>query len=722
MRPEPPPTPTLAPPTAERREHTDTYHGETLADPYFWLRERDDPAVRAYLEAENDYTAAATAANEPRVEAVYREMLGRIQQTDLSVPVRRGAFRYYSRTEEGLQYPIHCRRGDNPMEAAWRCHEQSGHPLPPIEARPQATSGSDPAKSGEPPPEEILLDQNQLAAGHPFCSLGAFEISDDARRLAYTVDHTGMRRYQLCVKELAAGAVTIIAERVTSVAWAADSQTLFYTTEDEVTKRSDRLWRHRLGADHHEVYFEPDELYHIGVDRTRDLRYILLGIAATDSTEFRYLAADTPTAPLRLFHPRQRDHKYDIDHRAGLFYIRTNLGAKNFRVLTVPAAAPDWEAAREFLPHDPEVLIEGLDLFDDFAVAQETAAALTRLRVHRFANALAPGAWTTVPFPEPVYAASPGTNPEPGAQRYRYHYQSPVTPASVFEYDMATGATELLKQQPVLGGYDPSAYETARLWAAARDGTRVPLSAVWKRGAARPGPLLLYGYGSYGYGLEAGFSSARLSLLDRGVTYVVAHVRGGNEMGEAWHDAGMLLHKKNTFFDFIDCAEHLVAQGWTTPEKLAVEGGSAGGLLIGAVLNLRPELFRAAHLAVPFVDVIHTMMDETLPLTVGEYLEWGDPHDAAAYAYMRSYSPYDNLTAQAYPAMLVTTSLNDSQVMYWEPAKYVARLRQLKTNTTPLLLKTNLAAGHGGASGRYDRLREVAFEYTWLLDALGADA
>ncbi|HVB39264.1 MAG TPA: prolyl oligopeptidase family serine peptidase, partial [Terriglobales bacterium] len=364
----------------------------------------------------------------------------------------------------------------------------------------------------------------------------------------------------------------------------------------------------------------------------------------------------------------------------------------------------------------------GLDLFDDFAVAQETVAALTRLRVYRFAEPLAPGAWTTVPFPEPVYAAAAGANPEPGAQRYRYHYQSPVTPASVFEYDMATGAAALLKQQPVLGGFDAAAYETARLWATARDGTRVPLSVVWKKGAARPGPLLLYGYGSYGYGLEAGFSSARLSLLDRGVTYVIAHVRGGNEMGEAWHDAGMLLHKKNTFFDFIDCAEHLIAQGWTTPEKLAVEGGSAGGLLIGAVLNLRPELFRAAHLAVPFVDVIHTMMDETLPLTVGEYLEWGDPHDAAAYAYMRSYSPYDNLAPQAYPAMLVTTSLNDSQVMYWEPAKYVARLRQLKTNASPLLLKTNLAAGHGGASGRYDRLREVAFEYTWLLAALGAEA
>ena len=686
MRPEPP-TPSLAPPAAERRQHTDTYHGETITDPYFWLRERNDPAARAYMEAENAYTAAATAALEPRAQAIYEEMLGRIQQTDLSVPVRRGAFLYYSRTQEGLQYPIHCRRGDNTT------------------------------------PEEILLDQNQLAAGHPFCSLGAFEISDDARRLAYTVDHTGMRRYQLGVKELATGAVTAIAERVTSVAWAADSQTLFYTTEDEVTKRSHRLWRHRLGADQHdEVYFEPDELYHIGVDRTRDLHYILLGIAATDSTEFRYLAADTPAAPLRLFHPRQRDHKYDIDHRAGLFYIRTNLGAKNFRVLTVPAAAPDWKAAREFLPHDPAVLIEGLDLFDDFAVAQETVAALTRLRVYRFAEPLAPGAWTTVPFPEPVYAASAGANPEPGAQRYRYHYQSPVTPASVFEYDMATGAAALLKQQPVLGGFDAAAYETARLWATARDGTRVPLSVVWKKGAARPGPLLLYGYGSYGYGLEAGFSSARLSLLDRGVTYVIAHVRGGNEMGEAWHDAGMLLHKKNTFFDFIDCAEHLIAQGWTTPEKLAVEGGSAGGLLIGAVLNLRPELFRAAHLAVPFVDVIHTMMDETLPLTVGEYLEWGDPHDAAAYAYMRSYSPYDNLAPRAYPAMLVTTSLNDSQVMYWEPAKYVARLRQLKTNASPLLLKTNLAAGHGGASGRYDRLREVAFEYTWLLAALGAEA
>jgi oligopeptidase B len=673
--------PSPTPPQAERREHTDVYHGETLHDPFFWLRERNNPAVRAYLEAENAYTAQLTAALAPRAEALYQEMLGRIQQTDLSVPVRRGAYLYYSRTQEGLQYPIHCRKRADAADA----------------------------------PEEILLDQNELARGQAFCALGAFALSDDAQRLAYSVDFTGMRRYQLFVKELAPAqanaAVVPIAERVTSVEWAADHQTLFYTTEDEVTKRSDRLWRHRLGAEAHEpVYFEPDELYSIGIDRTRDRRYLLLGVAATDSTEFHFLDAATPTAPLTRFRPRQRDHKYDLDHRAGLFYVRTNLGAKNFRVITMAEASADWSGAREFLPHDPSVLIEGLDLFDDFAVAVETVEALTRLRVHRFAER----SWTTIPFPEPVYAASPGANPEPDARRYRYHYQSPVTPPSVFDYDMASGATELLKQQPVLGGYDASAYEAARLWATAADGTRVPLSAVWRKGAARPGPLLLYGYG-----LEAGFSSARLSLLDRGVTYVIAHVRGGNEMGEAWHDAGMLMHKKNTFTDFIACAEHLVAQGWTTPHQMAIEGGSAGGLLIGAVVNMRPDLFQAAHLAVPFVDVIHTMMDESLPLTVGEYLEWGDPHQPAAYAYMRSYSPYDNIAACRYPAMLVTTSLNDSQVMYWEPAKYAARLRQINPGAR-VLLKTNLAAGHGGASGRYDRLREVAFEYTWLLNELGA--
>ncbi|HXR98368.1 MAG TPA: S9 family peptidase [Terriglobales bacterium] len=676
--------PLPAAPVAARRPHVEVRFGASVEDPYYWLRERDNPDVRAYLEAENAYTAALTGPVRELEQTIYDEILGRIQQTDLTVPVKRGEFFYYSRTVEGLQYPIHCRKKG-----------ESGH-------------------------EQILLDVNQLAEGLEFFSLGNFEISDDARLLAYTDDRTGMRQYTLHVLDLDSGALLdATAERVTSVEWSTDNRTLLFTTEDATTKRSDRLFHMELGSPAVEVYHEPDELYHIGVQRTRDRAYLLLGIAATDSTEFHYWPADQPTAPPRLFLARAKDHKYDLNHRDGLFYVRTNQGAKNFKVVTLPAAAPDWSRATEFMPHHHDVLIEDLDLFRDFGVVHEKFEALNRLRVYNFATA----AWTSIPFPEPVYAAFGGGNPENDTTRYRYSYQSLVTPPSVFEFDMSAHTTHLLKQQPVLGGYDLAQYESARLWVTARDGARVPLSVVYKKLGARPerAPLLLYGYGAYGYGLPAGFSVARLSLLDRGVTYVMAHVRGGNELGEPWHDAGMLMHKMNTFTDFIDCAEHLIAERWTTSKRLAVEGGSAGGLLIGAVLNLRPDLFRAAHLAVPFVDVMNTMLDPNLPLTVGEYLEWGDPRQPAAYEYMRSYSPYDNLTRRAYPAILVTTSLNDSQVMYWEPVKYVAKLRTLKTNDTQLLLKTNLGAGHGGASGRYDRIHETAFEFAWLVSQIVAD-
>ncbi|MGH9477136.1 MAG: S9 family peptidase [Terriglobales bacterium] len=675
------------PPSAMRRPHTEVRHGRAFTDDYAWLRERDNPEVEEYLKAENAYTEAATQAVQPVAEVMYAEMLGRIQQTDLSVPVRRGEFYYYSRTIEDRQYPIYCRRCKS-MEA----------------------------------PEEILLDLNDLAVGHSFFGLGAFAVSDDARQLAYTTDTTGMRRYTLHVKDLASGALlATTAERVTSLEWASDNLTLLYTTEDETTKRSDRLFRQRLDGAAEAVYFEPDELYSIGVQRTRDRQYLLLGIGATDSTEFHYWPAARPAAALQLFLRRERDHKYDLDHREGLFYIRSNRDAKNFQLLTTPVAHPEPEHWSKFLAHDPAVLLEGVELFQHHLVAAERFEGLERLRVLAFATA----AWTTIAVPEPVYTLFPSANPEFDTHQLRYQYESPITPASIFEFDMENGAAKLLKQQPVLGGYDPLRYRCERLWVTARDGARVPVSLVCPASFGRNGngPLLLYGYGSYGYGLSAGFSIPRLSLLDRGMAYAIAHVRGGNELGEAWHDAGMLMHKKNTFYDFIDCAEFLIREQWTTPKRLAIEGGSAGGLLIGAVVNLRPELFAAAHLAVPFVDVINTMCDGTLPLTVGEYMEWGDPGQPEAFAYMLSYSPYDNLGTHPYPALLVTTSLNDSQVMYWEPAKYVARLRRLKQeacDAAPLLLKTNLGAGHGGASGRYDRLREVAFEYAWLARQLGA--
>lgn len=674
------------PPSAPRQPHVEVRHGQTFTDDYAWLRERDNPAVLDYLKAENDFTEAVTATMQPLADAMYKEMLGRIQQTDLSVPVRRGEYFYYSRTVEGQQYPIHCRRRG--------------------------------AMDGE---EEILLDLNQLAQGLNFLSLGSFAVSDDARLLAYSTDTTGMRRYTLYVKDLDTGNLLAThAERVTSVEWAADNQTLFYTTEEEITKRSDRLFRHPIAGTAEQVYFEADELYSIGVQRTRDRQFLLLGIAATDSTEFRYWRADEPEAGPHLFLRRERDHKYDLDHREGLFYIRTNRGAKNFRLMTTPVQQPAPEHWSEFLTHDPAVLLEGVELFRDHLVAAERCDGLERLRVMTFAT----GGWTTIAVPEAVYALFPSANPEFDVRTFRYQYESPITPASIFEYDMDSGATQLLKQQPVLGGYEPSRYRCARLWAAARDGVRVPISIVFPAGRAPgPMPLLLYGYGSYGYGLSAGFSIPRLSLLDRGMAYAIAHVRGGNELGELWHDAGMLMHKKNTFNDFIDCAEFLIREQWTSRGKLVIQGGSAGGLLIGAVVNLRPELFAAAHLAVPFVDVINTMCDESLPLTVGEYLEWGDPRNPEPFAYMLSYSPYDNLSAHPYPALLITTSFQDSQVMYWEPAKYVAKLRCLKAearDTSILLLKVNLGAGHGGASGRYDRLREVAFEYAWLAAQAGA--
>jgi oligopeptidase B len=673
------------PPVANRVEHQEVRHGATVVDNYFWLREKSNPETIAYLNAENAYTESLTKDLKPFQDSLYQEMLGRIKQTDLSVPSRRSGYYYYSRTEEGKQYPIRCRK-----------------------------KGSLEGK------EEILLDMNELAKGHKFVGIAAFSVSEDQNLLAYTVDYAGFRQYSLQVKDLRTG-VTLpdTTERVGSVQWAADNKTLFLTTEDAVTKRSDHLWRHVLGSkDFEPVYQEKDELYSIGLGKTRDLKYLLLDIRSTDTTEVRYLKAAEPAGNFAVFLPREKKHRYDVDHREGLFYIRSDKGAKNYQVLTAPEKDPRPANWKVFLAHDANVLIEGIDLFKDFAVAVEKTQALNRLRIHDFKS----GSWTDITFPEPVYSVFPGGTPDYDSPTYRYSYQSMVTPSSVFDYDVKTGKSKLLKQEEVLGGYHSENYVSERQWATARDGVKVPLSIVYRKGFLRDGkgPLFLYAYGSYGYGTPPTFSSTRLSLLDRGVVYVIAHIRGGDEMGEKWHDDGMLMKKKNTFFDFIDSAEYLIQEKWTSKDKLMIEGGSAGGLLMGAVVNLRPDLFRAVHAAVPFVDVMNTMMDATLPLTVGEYLEWGNPNEKEAYDYMKTYSPYDNLEKHAYPAMLVTTSLNDSQVMYWEPAKYVARLRTLKTDTSPLLLKIKMdPAGHGGASGRYDRLKDIAFEYAWMLSQVG---
>ncbi len=674
----------LAPPIAQQIEHRETWHGETVVDPYYWLREKSNPRVSEYLAAENVYTDAMTEDLRPFAEAVYQEMLGRIKQTDLSVPSRRGGYYYYSRTDEGRQYPIQCRRKGS-MDA----------------------------------PEEVLLDANELAQGQAFFTLGAFAVSDDQNLLAYTTDTTGYRQFVLHVKDLGSGqTLPDTAQRVTTVQWAADNQTLFFSTEDEVTKRPNQVWRHQLGAATSDlVYEETDELFRLQVQRTRDRKFVLISINSEETSEARYLPSDQPTAAFGVFLPRENGHRYQIDHRQDFFYICTNKDAKNFRIVTAPQHDPAVNNWQDFVSHRDNVLVARCETYQDFVVVTEKADALSHIRVFDFRD----GAWHSLAFGEPVYAASSSFNSEFDNSAYRYSYQSLVTPPSVFDYDVARRQSTLVKRQDVLGDYDPRRYVSERLWATARDGAKVPLSIVYKTGFRRDGraPLLLYAYGSYGAGTAASFSSDRMSLLDRGMVFAIAHVRGGDEMGEAWRDDGKLMKKKNTFHDFIDSAEYLIREQWTSPDRLAIEGRSAGGLLMGAVLNMRPDLFRAVHAGVPFVDVMNTMMDASLPLTVGEYLEWGNPHEKPAYDYMKSYSPYDNLRRGGYPSLLVTTSLNDSQVMYWEPAKYVARMRTLKTDANPLLLKVNMRAGHGGASGRYDRLREQAFIYAWLMSQVG---
>jgi oligopeptidase B len=640
--------------------------------------------VIQYLEAENAYTAAMTSGLKTFQDDLYKEMLGHVKQTDLSVPVRRGDYYYYSRTEEGRQYPVQCRK-----------------------------------KGGVEGKEEVLLDLNDLALGKKFAGVGAFVVSDDQNLLAYTIDYVGYRQFDMHVKDLRTG-VTLpdTMERVDSLAWASDNQTLFLTTEDAVTKRANQAWRHTLGQKEFEpLYEEKDETFRVSVGKTRDKRYLMLASESTDTTEFRYLKADHPASGFTLFLPREKQHRYYLDHRENLFYVRSDKGAKNFQVFTAPENNPDPGNWKIFIPQDKNVLISDIDLFRDFAVSVEKSEALDRMRVFAFKS----GIWSTIFFPEPVYAAFPGDTPDYDSKTYRYNYQSLITPPSVFDYDTRAGKSLLLKQQEV-PGYDPSRYVSERQWVTVRDGVKVPLSIVYKKGFPRngTGPLMLYAYGAYGFGQSAGFSSSRLVLLDRGVAYAIAHIRGGDDMGEQWHDDGKLMNKKNTFNDFIDCAEYLIRENWTSKDRLLIEGASAGGLLMGAVVNMRPDLFRAVHLAVPFVDVMNDMMDPSLPLTTTDYPEWGNPNDQAAYDYIFSYSPYDNLRKTAYPPMLLTESLNDSQVGFWESAKFVAKLRTLKTDNNLLLLKMKMdPAGHGGASGRYDILKDRSFEYAWLLSQVG---
>jgi oligopeptidase B len=674
-------------------------HGDRRVDHYDWLRHKESPEVLAYLEAENAYTDAVLKPTGDFQEKLYQEMLGRIQQTDLTVPYTLRGYQYFTKTLEGKQYPLYFRQ---PGSASFD--------------------------------EQLLLDLNVLAEGHSFLGLGAFEVSDDNELLAYTTDPTGFRQYTLNVRDLRTG--ELHPERialVTSVAWAADSKTLFYTIEDEATKRSFRLYRLVLGATGPAelLYEETDERFHVEVDRTRSGGYLVLTAASHTTSEVRFLRADDPSGQFQLISPREDNHEYYADHHPGpalgaseeIFFIRTNSGGRTFRLVAVPVGNSERESWREIIPNRPEVMLAGVTAFKKHLVVFERESGLPYLRVVDLAanagNALA--ASHRIEFSEPAYNASLGDNPEFDVAHVRFQYESFVTPRSVFDYDVRTRKRVLRKRQPVLGGYDASQYVSERLHATASDGTRVPISIVYRRDAPRDGtsPLLLYGYGSYGVSMPINFNSNRLSLLDRGVMFAIAHIRGGGELGKPWHDAGRMKLKQNTFTDFIASAKHLIAQRYTSSEKLAIQGGSAGGLLMGAVTNMRPDLFHAVISQVPFVDVLNTMLDASLPLTVGEYEEWGNPQIAVDYFAMKEYCPYTNLARKAYPAMLLKTALNDSQVMYWEPAKYVAKLRTLRTDLNPLLLKINMGAGHGGASGRYDYLREIALDYAFLLTQLG---
>ena len=698
----------IKPPVARQEPRSVTHHGHTLHDDYAWLREKDSSETLAYLEAENQYTAAIMEPAQPLVDRLYSEMLSHIQQTDVSVPYREGKFDYYTRTVEGQQYPIFCRVPANEASA--------GRPLPPLHGYPE---------------EQVLLDGNVLAKDQAFLSIGAFIVTDDGKWLAYSTDNTGFRQYTLHVKNLATGeTMHSLAERVGSVTWAADNRTLFYSVEDEETKRPYRIERRTLdlaesGFSAPELAWEdPDDRFNVGVGRTRDGKFLLFESASHTTSEQWLLDAGDLAQPPRCIEPRRDNIEYYADHREGALFIRVNDAGRNFRLVTAPAATPGRAHWQQVLPHREEVMLEDIDLFRNFFVACERSGGLPRLRIYDFSPH---GEVKTTPreisFPEPAYKATPGTNREFDTTTYRYGYTSLVTPSSVFQYELRTGTSTLLKQVEIPGGFDASRYASERVFATAMDGVSIPISLVYRKDAFQPGknPLYLYAYGSYGYSLPIGFNATRLSLLDRGLVLAYAHIRGGGEMGKPWHDAGRMMQKQNTFTDFIAAAEYLTRAGYGDRDRVAIEGGSAGGLLMGAVANMRPDLFRVVISHVPFVDVMNTMLDASLPLTVPEYEEWGNPNEQAAFEYMRAYSPYDNVTAANYPAMLVKTSLYDSQVMYWEPAKYVAKLRGLKTDNNVLLLHTNMQAGHGGASGRYDYLKEIAFDYAFLLWQLGVE-
>ena len=676
------------PPDVEPRPHTvTTPFGAQRQDEYYWLRDdsREDPAVLAYLNAENAYTDALMAPLKPLQEKLYGEIVARIKQDDASVPYRERGYWYYTRYETGKDYPIHARRkGD--MQA----------------------------------PEEVLLDLNPMAEGKGYFSVGDMDISRDNRLLAWAEDGVGRRQYTLRFKNLETGQLLedVIEGAAPNVVWADDNRTLFYVENDPETLLTVRVKKHVLGTPASAdvtVYEEADDSFYMGIDRTRDDRYIVIGVDSTVSSELRYPPAANP-GEFTVLAPRERDVEYDADHFDGRWVIRTNAdGAKNFKLVTAPEGATSRAQWQDWIAHDPQVLIEGFELFDGFTVIAERADALERLRL-----AFADGRSEFVKADEPAYSMGLSVNAEPYTDWLRYSYTSLTTPATTYELNVKTGERRQLKQQPVIG-YDPSLYQTERVWVTARDGARIPVSLVYKKGFKKDGTAALYqyAYGSYGISMDPGFNQSVVSLLARGVVYAIAHIRGGQEMGRAWYEDGKLLNKQNTFNDFVDVTRALVAQGWAAKDRVAASGGSAGGLLMGAVANQAPADYRVMVAQVPFVDVVTTMLDTSIPLTTNEYDEWGNPEQQRYYDYMLGYSPYDNLRAQAYPSLFVGTGLWDSQVQYWEPAKWVARLRDLNTGELPIVFRTNMEAGHGGKSGRFQRYREQAESFAFVLAQLG---
>ena len=677
----------LNPPLAKAIPTILEKHGQSRVDEYYWLSERENPDVLTYLSEENDYARNIMASRAEFEETLFEEIKGRIRQTDASVPYRLDDYYYYTRYEEKREYPLYCRKRET-LEA----------------------------------PEEVMLDANVLAEGHEFFSIGGMAISFAQDLLAYAFDTQGRRIYTIRFKNLVTGEwLDDVLENATgNVAWANDNRTLFYGKQDPVTLRAYQVCRHRVGDDPSAdalVFQEEDEAFSTAVFKTKSKQYVMIASHQTVSTEYRYLSADNPEGDWVVLLPRERFHEYEVEHARGAFYIRTNWEAKNFRLMKAKVGQTDRASWQEILPSRDDVLLESFELFRDFLVVQERRQGLVQFRILSWDGETE----HDVDFEDPAYSAELLENPEFNTSTLRYEYTSLTTPASVYDYDMNTRNKVLLKQEEVLGGFEIQHYATERIWAPAEDGMRIPISLVYRKSLRAPegNPLLLYGYGSYGISMHAEFRSPRLSLLDRGFVFAIAHIRGGEELGREWYEAGKLFCKRNTFTDFIACAEHLVQQGYARREQVYAMGGSAGGLLMGAVLNMRPELFHGVVAQVPFVDVVTTMLDSTIPLTTGEYDEWGDPNCKDAYDYILSYSPYDNVAERAYPHVLVTTGLHDSQVQYWEPAKWVAKLRRMKTDRNRLLLKTNMDAGHGGASGRFERYKELAFIYTFLLDLAG---